>query len=102
MTAETALCIQTHLIPPEFAPFVYKRSGLDCLDRVSRLDVQDVVVLPDQLLQLAGPAVERRERAEVHRHDRLHSQELDCLGCALRAHRVEIADWQKRGVELVE
>src|SRR5579859_1705330 len=72
------------------------------LDRVSRLDVQHLDAVADQLLQLVRPPGQRREGGEVHGHHGLDAKQRHRLGGSLRAHRVEAADGQERRVELVE
>src|SRR5256885_825947 len=59
------------------------------------LDIENLEPAPHELLQLAGPADERRKGAEVHGHDHLRPEQLDRFGGPLGAHRVVVADRQE-------
>src|SRR4029077_1302582 len=80
--------------------FLRRRRFLGISDRVAGLDVENLYPRADQLLQSGGPADQRWERAEMHRHDRLDAEEGHGLGRALRAHRVKVADREECHVEL--
>src|SRR2546428_9813085 len=76
------------------APITFRRRRrlFAMSDDVARLDVEYLDSRADQLLQLRGSADEGRERAEVHRHDGLHTKKRHRLGGALRPHREKVAD----------